>query len=197
MNDIVVKDEMKRMCDTLEPLVSSGTILILSKEQVEKLEEHFLKDPFPSHSTLVALDSRLGLEEKQVGHVQDWFSVERQIKHKRGYHLYARGYHPYAGHLCRPSHSSCAHSSWAGPSWSKFCCICPSCQDNHSPSSRRPRRFSIRVQACGNLRGGSQQSSWPMRGEEKELEASLKRLSTAEPEEGDLEDTDKSGPGDF
>ncbi|KAG3256358.1 hypothetical protein H1C71_039430, partial [Ictidomys tridecemlineatus] len=177
-----------------EPLASSGTILILSKEQVEKLEEYFLKDPFPSHSTLVALDSHLDLEEK---HMQDWFSVERKITHKRGYHLYARGYHPYAGPFHRPSHPSCTHSSSAGPSSSKFCCLCPSCKDNHSPSSRRPRRFSIQVQACGKLQGGSQQSSWPLRGVEKELEATLKRLSTVATEVCDLEDTDKSGPGDF
>ncbi|KAF7464721.1 Hypothetical predicted protein [Marmota monax] len=70
-------DAKKRIRRMLGPLASRWNILILSMQQMEKLKEHFLKDPFPSHSTLVALASRLGLEEQ---HVQDWFRMQRWIR---------------------------------------------------------------------------------------------------------------------
>ncbi|XP_077889334.1 uncharacterized protein LOC144371016 isoform X8 [Ictidomys tridecemlineatus] len=54
-----------------------GTALIFKRQQVWELKKHYSMDPFPSHSTLVALASRLGVEEQQV---QDWFLIKQYFR---------------------------------------------------------------------------------------------------------------------
>ncbi|VTJ77876.1 Hypothetical predicted protein [Marmota monax] len=64
------REEMKKLRELLEPFASEWSILFFTKEQTMMLEDHFLKDPFPSRLTLLTLAFRLGLKERDLRHVQ-------------------------------------------------------------------------------------------------------------------------------
>ncbi|XP_046311687.1 uncharacterized protein LOC124100259 isoform X1 [Marmota monax] len=174
--EIAAMNEIEKIHFMMGTSASRGTTLILSKEQRELLDKYVRKHPFPTHSTLMALASRLGLGEQHLPLLQGWFRMRNS----------------YAPSLPPPSCSSSTPSVWVGASWSTYFLICPSCKRDHF---RRPEEFSLLSEARRNLQGDAQESSWPR--DEEELEEALKRLSTAEPEEGDLEDTDELDPGDF
>ncbi|XP_077889350.1 uncharacterized protein LOC144371022 isoform X2 [Ictidomys tridecemlineatus] len=69
MKEVEKLDTIEKIRDWLGPEQLVGTALIFKRQQVWELKKHYSMDPFPSHSTLVALASRLGVEEHQV---QSW-----------------------------------------------------------------------------------------------------------------------------
>ncbi|KAG3263800.1 hypothetical protein H1C71_000042 [Ictidomys tridecemlineatus] len=124
--EIEAMDEIKRIRHMLGPEDLSGTVLILTKQQAEELKKHYWMDPFPFHSTLVALASRLGLEEQQV---QDWFLVKQWF----------RSQPPEFSNNCF------VHSTLDSnlPTWFCLFCACPSAKGDQQsvPEEALPKRF--------------------------------------------------------
>ncbi|XP_077889328.1 uncharacterized protein LOC144371016 isoform X3 [Ictidomys tridecemlineatus] len=77
MKEVEKLDTIEKIRDWLGPEQLVGTALIFKRQQVWELKKHYSMDPFPSHSTLVALASRLGVEEQQV---QDWFLIKQYFR---------------------------------------------------------------------------------------------------------------------